>query len=669
MIPQSFIQELLTRVDVVDVVGKAVKLRKAGANYQGLCPFHNEKTPSFSVSPTKQFYHCFGCGAHGSAISFLMEHHGLGFVEAVHELARDVGLTVPEDHSREGAEAARKASQQLALSQWLDQAARYYRSRLKETPAAITYLKERGVTGEIARHFGLGYAPAGWRNLEGVLPDYAAEDAVRAGLVIAGEDGKRYDRFRERIMFPIRNPRGQVIGFGGRVLGQGEPKYLNSPEGPLFSKGHELYGLFEAREGIRASGRVLVVEGYMDVVMLHQHGCQYAVATLGTATTATHLGKLLRLADRVVFSFDGDAAGRRAAWRALENALPLLSDTKQLDFLFLPPEHDPDSFVRAEGLEAFEACVRDALPLSSFLLKELAQRADITTPEGRARMQAELKPLVQQMPDIALRTQILVDMAGRLGLPTEELAAYCGLQMAHPVAHVREGGGRHGGRAVGGDARSVRSGTPMTQGISLRDQAAPADGRPWREASSGRWQGGGNAASRRVNGPSRRDEGYDRAYGGGSQGGARMSGAVRSRPAPPTLQQRMCLLLAYYPALAQEPLEDESLLPQALLDWRNELATLPAGAHFASVLAEVRATDPRKADFIESLDQRDAGVMAAMDFDAARTDYMTGLDRMRLEQARRELLQAVQGLDEPGGRTRYEELNATIQRLSQRGTG
>ena len=669
MIPQSFIQELLTRVDVVDVVGKAVKLRKAGANYQGLCPFHNEKTPSFSVSPTKQFYHCFGCGAHGSAISFLMEHHGLGFVEAVHELARDVGLTVPEDHSREGAEAARKASQQLALSQWLDQAARYYRSRLKETPAAITYLKERGVTGETARHFGLGYAPAGWRNLEGVLPDYAAEDAVRAGLVIAGEDGKRYDRFRERIMFPIRNPRGQVIGFGGRVLGQGEPKSLNSPEGPLFSKGHELYGLFEAREGIRASGRVLVVEGYMDVVMLHQHGCQYAVATLGTATTATHLGKLLRLADRVVFSFDGDAAGRRAAWRALENALPLLSDTKQLDFLFLPPEHDPDSFVRAEGLEAFEACVRDALPLSSFLLKELAQRADITTPEGRARMQAELKPLVQQMPDIALRTQILVDMAGRLGLPTEELAAYCGLQMAHPVAHVREGGGRHGGRAVGGDARSVRSGTPMTQGISLRDQAAPADGRPWREASSGRWQGGGNAASRRVNGPSRRDEGYDRAYGGGSQGGARMSGAVRSRPAAPTLQQRMCLLLAYYPALAQEPLEDESLLPQALLDWRNELATLPAGAHFASVLAEVRATDPRKADFIESLDQRDAGVMAAMDFDAARTDYMTGLDRMRLEQARRELLQAVQGLDEPGGRTRYEALNATIQRLSQRGTG
>ena len=661
MIPQSFIQELLTRVDVVDVVGKAVKLRKAGANYQGLCPFHNEKTPSFSVSPTKQFYHCFGCGAHGSAISFLMEHHGLGFVEAVHELARDVGLTVPEDHSREGAEAARKASQQLALSQWLDQAARYYRSRLKETPAAISYLKERGVTGETARHFGLGYAPAGWRNLEGVLPDYAAEDAVRAGLVIAGDDGKRYDRFRERIMFPIRNPRGQVIGFGGRVLGQGEPKYLNSPEGPLFSKGHELYGLFEARECIRTSGRVLVVEGYMDVVMLHQHGCHYAVATLGTATTAMHLGKLLRLADRVVFSFDGDAAGRRAAWRALENALPLLSDTKQLDFLFLPPEHDPDSFVRAEGLEAFEACVRDALPLSSFLLKELAHRADITTPEGRARMQAELKPLVQQMPDIALRTQILVDMAGRLGLATEELAAYCGLQMAHPVAHVQESGGRHGGLAAGGDARSRRSNAPMTQGASLREHANPADGRPWREASFGRWQDGRGA---------RGQGGIDRTYRGGSQAGARMPGAARTRPAPPTLQQRICLLLAYYPALAQEPLEDASLLPQALLDWRDELATLPAGAHFASVLAEVRATDPRKADFIESLDQRDAGVMAAMDYDEARTDYLGALDRMRLDQARREVVQVVsRGLDEPGGRTRYAELMATIQRLSQRGTG
>ena len=437
MIPQSFIQELLTRVDVVDVVGKAVKLRKAGANYQGLCPFHNEKTPSFSVSPTKQFYHCFGCGAHGSAISFLMEHHGLGFVEAVHELARDVGLTVPEDHSREGAEAARKASQQLALSQWLDQAARYYRSRLKETPAAISYLKERGVTGEIARHFGLGYAPAGWRNLEGVLPDYAAEDAVRAGLVIAGEDGKRYDRFRERIMFPIRNPRGQVIGFGGRVLGQGEPKYLNSPEGPLFSKGHELYGLFEAREGIRTSGRVLVVEGYMDVVMLHQHGCHYAVATLGTATTAMHLGKLLRLADRVVFSFDGDAAGRRAAWRALENALPLLSDTKQLDFLFLPPEHDPDSYIRAYGKAQFEdALLNQSKPLSEYFWEHLSDDLNLNTQEGKAELVKTSSPLLAQITAPALAYLLKQRLSELVGIDPDNLAQLLGQEA--PKRHVKQ---------------------------------------------------------------------------------------------------------------------------------------------------------------------------------------------------------------------------------------
>ncbi|MDO4233195.1 MAG: DNA primase, partial [Lautropia sp.] len=417
MIPQSFIQELLSRVDIVEVVGRSVKLKKAGANYQGLCPFHNEKSPSFTVSPTKQFYHCFGCGASGDAIKFLTENFGMSFVDAVQDLAHGIGVDVPRvagGPEAEAAEAARK--QGLTLVQWLEKADHYYRQRLRETPAAIAYFKDRGVSGETARDFGLGYAPGGWRNLDGVLPDYAAKEAVDAGLVIAGEEGKRYDRFRERVMFPIRNPRGQVIGFGGRVLGAGEPKYLNSPEGPLFSKGRELYGLFEAREGIRAAGRVLVVEGYMDVVMLHQHGCKYAVATLGTATTAHHLQKLTRLADRIVFAFDGDSAGRRAAWRALENALPLLSDTRQLDFLFLPPEHDPDSFVRAEGLEAFEAEVARALPLSTFLLKELASRGDLTTPEGRARMQAELKPLVLQMPDIALRTQIMLDMAGRLGL-------------------------------------------------------------------------------------------------------------------------------------------------------------------------------------------------------------------------------------------------------------
>ena len=746
MIPQSFIQELLTRVDIVDVVGRSVKLKKAGANYQGLCPFHNEKTPSFSVSPTKQFYHCFGCGAHGSSINFLMEHFGMGFVEAVHELARDAGLTVPEDNSREGRDAAQKASQQLALSQWMDRAAAYYRLRLKETPAAIQYLKDRGVSGETAKRFGLGYAPAGWRNLEGVLPDYAAEDAERAGLVIAGDEGRRYDRFRERVMFPIRNPRGQIIGFGGRVMGAGEPKYLNSPEGPLFSKGHELYGLYEAREGIRETGRVLVVEGYMDVVMLHQYGCTYAVATLGTATTAVHITKLLRQADRIVFAFDGDSAGRRAAWRALENALPVLSDSKQLDFLFLPPEHDPDSFVREEGLEAFEALVRDALPLSSFLLKELASRGDITTPEGRARMQAELKPLVLQMPDIALRTQILVDMAGRLGLHTEELASYVGLQLARPAAPSgRSGQGRNFGGAGGharagndyGARQAGRSGASRSDGRwggaaqgagfqgagshGAHGDASGADpyGRGthaggnrsgsghggWtREGGAGRPDGGRAGAGDgrwggAVQGAAGHDAGRRGGYGDGSRGadaagrdrnfGSRAgrdggfagrsgfsasgpggAGGGRLRPTPTTLVQRVCLLLAYYPALAQEPLEDENLLPQRLLDWRARLAGLPVGAHFASVLAGVREESPAQAAFIEQLDEKDAGVMASMGYDEAQKDYFNALDRLRLDQARHELVRAVsQGLDEPGVRTRYEELTAVIKRLSERGAG
>lgn len=680
MIPQSFIQELLTRVDIVDVVGRSVKLKKAGANYQGLCPFHNEKTPSFSVSPTKQFYHCFGCGAHGSSINFLMEHFGMGFVEAVHELARDAGLTVPEDNSREGRDAAQKASQQLALSQWMDRAAAYYRLRLKETPAAIQYLKDRGVSGETAKRFGLGYAPAGWRNLEGVLPDYAAEDAERAGLVIAGDEGRRYDRFRERVMFPIRNPRGQIIGFGGRVMGAGEPKYLNSPEGPLFSKGHELYGLYEAREGIRETGRVLVVEGYMDVVMLHQYGCTYAVATLGTATTAVHITKLLRQADRIVFAFDGDSAGRRAAWRALENALPVLSDTKQLDFLFLPPEHDPDSFVREEGLEAFEALVRDALPLSSFLLKELASRGDITTPEGRARMQAELKPLVLQMPDIALRTQILVDMAGRLGLHTEELASYVGLQLARPAAPS----GRSGqGRNFGGAGGHARAGNDYGARQAGRSGASRSDGR-WggavqgaaghdagRRGGYGDGSRGADAAGRDRNFGSRagRDGGFA-GRSGFSASGPGGAGGGRLRPTPTTLVQRVCLLLAYYPALAQEPLEDENLLPQRLLDWRARLAGLPVGAHFASVLAGVREESPAQAAFIEQLDEKDAGVMASMGYDEAQKDYFNALDRLRLDQARHELVRAVsQGLDEPGVRTRYEELTAVIKRLSERGAG
>ena len=340
---------MLHRVDVVDVIERYVPLKRGGSNYLACCPFHSEKTPSFTVSPTKQFYHCFGCGAHGNAISFLMEYQGLGYVEAVKDLAESVGMKMPEFEARE-----KKAEAGPDLYAIMDQACDYYREQLKTSPRAIEYLKGRGLTGRIAARFGIGYAPEGWQNLERVFPNYADKALKDAGLVIDAEGGRRYDRFRDRIMFPILNQRGSVIAFGGRVLGEGEPKYLNSPETPLFEKGQELYGLSQARPAIRAASRVIVVEGYMDVVALAQHEIEYAVATLGTATSPVHIQKLLRQTDEVVFCFDGDAAGRKAAWHALEISLSYLADNKAVRFLFLSPEHDPDSFVREEGGKAFE---------------------------------------------------------------------------------------------------------------------------------------------------------------------------------------------------------------------------------------------------------------------------------------------------------------------------
>jgi DNA primase len=397
MIPKSFVQELLNRVDIADVIESHLPLKRAGANLIACCPFHSEKTPSFTVSPTKQFYHCFGCGAHGTALGFLMEYSGLSFVEAVKDLAQRVGLQVPEVERQPRHDAASQGETSEDLAELLHRATGFYRAELKKSERAIAYLKGRGLTGEIAARFGLGYAPAGWQPLSAIFPDYAARALVDAGLVIQGEEGKRYDRFRDRIMFPIVSQRGQVIGFGGRVLDRSEPKYLNSPETPLFEKGRELYGLFQARQGIRQAGRVLVVEGYMDVVALAQFGVDYAVATLGTATTPWQVQKLLRRADEVVFCFDGDAAGRRAAWRALENSLEQLQDGKQVRFLFLPPEHDPDSFVRAQGREALERLLAEAVPLSAFALKELSGAADMTTAEGRAKFLQDARPLVKKV--------------------------------------------------------------------------------------------------------------------------------------------------------------------------------------------------------------------------------------------------------------------------------
>ena len=357
MIPESFKQDLLNRVDIVDVVSRYVRLKKGGANFTGLCPFHNEKSPSFSVSPAKQFYHCFGCGAHGNAIGFLMSYAGLGYVDAVKDLAASAGMQMPEFRPASPQEAARR-ERETDLYALMERAMEFYRAELKRSPRAIEYLKGRGLTGEIAARFRIGYAPDDWQALQSAFPDYEDKALLECGLVIENE-GKRYDRFRDRVMFPILSVRGAVIGFGGRVLGAGEPKYLNSPETPLFEKGREVYGLVQARDAIRATGRALVVEGYMDVVALAQYGVGYAVATLGTATTATHVSKLLRLAEELVFCFDGDAAGRKAAWRALEMSLSLAPDHKPIRFLFLPEGDDPDSYVRAHGKEAFERMVRD----------------------------------------------------------------------------------------------------------------------------------------------------------------------------------------------------------------------------------------------------------------------------------------------------------------------
>jgi len=435
LIPQSFIADLLNRVDIVDVVGQHVKLKKAGANFQGLCPFHSEKSPSFSVSPTKQFYHCFGCGAHGSAISFLMEYSGLGYVDAIEDLARSAGLEVPREERT--ANAIARQQQAMALSEVMNAAADWYRTQLKGSTRAVEYLKGRGLTGEIAKRYALGYAPDGWQGLEAVFGSYSNDDVaktlIEGGLLIQGETSessqpvKRYDRFRDRIMFPIRNPKGQTIGFGGRILDQGEPKYLNSPETPLFSKGNTLYGLFEARQAIRAQEYVLVCEGYMDVVALAQLGFPNAVATLGTACTANHVRMLLRQTDKVVFSFDGDAAGQRAAQRALEACLPLMSDDKEIRFLFLPTEHDPDSYVRAYGAPAFEKAIKEALSISSFFFKVASENHELTTPEGRAQTHHAAKPLLLSMPPIALRTQILRELAIRTNTAPAELEAFCGL--------------------------------------------------------------------------------------------------------------------------------------------------------------------------------------------------------------------------------------------------
>lgn len=419
LIPQHFIDDLIARADIIEVLGKRIQLKKAGREFKANCPFHDEKTPSFTVSPAKGFYHCFGCGAHGTALGFLMEYDHMSFVEAVESLAGSMGIEVPRDESQ------RPAHRYDELFELLTKVERYYQANLRNNDAAKAYLKDRGIDGATAKRFGIGYAAAGWST---VLDKFGKsnemiERLLAVGLVIRKDNASHYDRFRDRIMFPIRDSRGRCIGFGGRVIGDQEPKYLNSPETVLFHKGRELYGLYEARQAIRNIEMLVVVEGYMDVVGLARHGIEFAVATLGTATSDDHLTRLFRLTEEVIFCFDGDSAGRAAAWRALETTLPQIREGRQIRFVFLPENQDPDSFVRDNGAKAFEGALAEGVPLSDFLIQELALKVDMDSVDGRARLAELAKPLVQRIPQGVYRELLTERLADAVGLSAAKLDA------------------------------------------------------------------------------------------------------------------------------------------------------------------------------------------------------------------------------------------------------
>ena len=478
MIPQSFIQELLSRIDIVDYVNKVVPLKKAGKNFMACCPFHNEKTPSFTVNQPKQFYKCFGCGASGNAIGFVMQYEGLNFPEAVRRLADTVGMQVPEEPL-----AAERHARAKTLTDRMKMASDFYMEALKTNPRAQDYLKGRGITGETAARFSLGYSPDAWQSLEGIFGEHyqdpEMEEEGGCGLVIVNkEKGRRYDRFRGRIMYPIRNRRGDVIGFGARTLnGDEQPKYLNSPETAIYHKGLEIYGLYEASDAIRSKDRAIVCEGYMDVIQLSQAGFREAVAALGTSITSDHVRKLLKMVDKIYFSFDGDSAGQHALRRAMEAALPAVGDGHEIRFVVLPPEHDPDSLIKEKGASAFEAELEKSLPLTQFFVKTLSEGKDLSTGEGRSRLLAEAKPLVVSMQHAPfLRQQLLADLAMYARMTADELAQNFGIAEAKPAAPVmtpaaRSFGGKPEWKRRPGDWRaSRRTGAPLEPRIGVKDK-------------------------------------------------------------------------------------------------------------------------------------------------------------------------------------------------------
>lgn len=624
----------------MDVVGRYVQLRKGGANLLGLCPFHKEKSPSFTVSPTKQFYHCFGCGAHGTAITFLTQHTGASFPEAVRTLAGTVGMTVPEaPRSPRQRQLDQQRKQEVSRhEQVLEAAARHYAARLKGAATAVDYLKGRGLSGEIAARFGLGWTGDDRRGLTAAFPNYEDPILVECGLVIEAEDGRRYDRFRERIMFPIRNGRGKLIGFGGRIIGKGEPKYLNSPETPLFSKGRELYGLWESRAGIRREGCVLVVEGYMDVVGLAQHGLDNAVATLGTATTPEHVQKLLRASGRIVFSYDGDQAGRRAAWRALQACLPLMRDDVSVRFLFLPAEHDPDSYLRAFGDKAFRATMDEAVSLSRFMLDELASRHRLDEAEGRAACVHEALPLLAGLAQNAYRLQLEREFAALVRLTPEELDGL--LQQAR----------RRDRHADTADA-SVRPVAPAQGGgMEMPDFGMAAHEEPYHadhhDIPPGEYFGG----------PGDYPTGMEGDAGTGRRKPRRTGGTRHS--VTPMAKQLLRLLIAHprlVAGLGDQQLEILERGPHLKLVRDLIALAVASGARHAGAL--LQAAEPGS-DLEQVLSGLGPQVLAEEDLPDPQAEWNDALRRIELDMIKAEQTALAQaGLKEGTDRQRYQELN------------
>ena len=667
MIPDTFIQDLLARVDVADVVGRYVQLKKGGINLLGLCPFHNEKSPSFTVSPTKQFYHCFGCGAHGSAITFLIEHTGASFPEAVRTLASAVGMSVPEENRSPGQKAAtaRRREEVSQHTKVLEAAQTHYLAQLRETPAAIRYLKQRGLTGEIAKEFGLGWASSDRQALAKVFGRYDDPLLVESGLVIEAEDGRRYDRFRERVMFPIRNVKGEIVGFGGRIIGKGEPKYLNSPETPVFSKGNELYGLFEGRSAIRSEACVIVVEGYMDVVGLAQLGVRNAVATLGTATTPTHIQKLLRSSDKIIFSFDGDGAGRRAAWRALQSCLPLLRDDISIRFLFLPAEHDPDSYIRQFGEEAFRACLAESDALSTFFLNELASRHALKEVEGRAALVHEARPLLALIPQITLKVQLQNEFARLAQLTPEELTAllekevtpaFAGLPATGRGASGASGEGPHGGSGAQRRGAGVTSRAGGGSGAATAEQGAYMPS---------------NGADAPHSGDELGFQGYDDSPGGfdpGRSGGrfaARKPAQRVDRRAVAPMAKRLLRLLLTHPELIDVMGEQQlELLERGPhLEMVRELIVLAQASGARHVGALIQASDPG-ADLGILMASVAADLMAQDPLPNPQAEWEDALRRIELESLKSEQESLIEGgLNNLQSQQNYRELSSRITRL------